>query len=116
MDFSSNRQLVCTLKHEGGEEPSKLVMEQSINERTLTGIMTDGATQIEISATHKLTTTSFEAGIPTGYIFNIKDRPAGAVEVINKGVVWLNKSVTPEVRSALAATSAALLLYQYPKN
>lgn len=114
IEFSSNRQLVCTLKQEGGETPSKLVMAQSAtaNETALQGVMMDGATRIDISATHKLDTTPLQVSTPTGYIFHIGGRPVGAVEVINKGTVWLNDSVTPETRSALAATSAVLLLHQ----
>ena len=114
VEFSSNQQLVCTLKQEGSEKLSKLVMAQSAsaNETALQGIMTDGATRIDISATHKLDFTPLQVSTPTGYIFHIKGRPVGAVEVINKGTVWLNNSVTPETRSALAATSAVLLLYQ----
>jgi hypothetical protein len=112
IEFSSDRQLVCTLKQEGGGKLSKLVMAQSANETALQGIMTDGATQIDISATHKLDTTPLQVSEPTGYIFHIKGRFAGAVEVINKGTVWLHNSETPEIRSALAATSAVLLLYQ----
>ena len=51
-------------------------------------------------------------GAPTGYIFRVGGRPVGAVEVINKGTVWLNNSVSPKVRSALAATSVIMLLYK----
>ena len=112
MEFSSSKQLVCTLKQEGGEKVAKLVMAQSANEMALQGIMTDGDTQIDISVTHKLAGTPLKLGEPTGYSFHIGGRPVGAVEVINKGTVWLNNSVTPETRSALAATSAVLLLYQ----
>jgi hypothetical protein len=112
IEFSSNRQLVCILKQEGGGKLSKLVMAQSANETAFQGIMTDGDTRIDISGTHKLATTPLPVREPTGYIFHIKDRPVGAVEVINKGTVWLNNSVTPQIRSALVATSAVLLLYQ----
>jgi hypothetical protein len=112
IEFSSNRQLACVLKQEDGEKLSKLVMAQSANETAFQGIMMDGATRIEISPIHKLDTTPLPVREPTGYIFHIESRPVGAVEVINKGTVWLNNSVTPETRSALAATSAVLLLYQ----
>jgi hypothetical protein len=87
-------------------------MSQSYKEMELKGVMIDGATQVDISTTHKLDTTPLRVSEPTGYIFHIKGRPVGAVEVINKGTVWLNNSMTPETRSALAATSAVLLLYQ----
>ncbi len=118
IEFSSNQQLVCTLKREGREKLSKLVMAQSAsaNQTALQGIMTDGATRIGISPTHKLDFTPLEVSTPTGYIFHIQGRPVGAVEVFNAGTVWLNNSVTPETRSALAATSAVLLLYQDIKN
>ena len=76
----------------------------------------DGAIRIDISATHKLDTTPLQVSEPTGYIFHIKGRPVGAVEVINKGTVWLYNSVAPETRSALAVTSAILLLYQDVKK
>ncbi len=112
IEFSSNRQLVCIMKQAGSGKLSKLVMAQSANDDAFKGIMTDGDTRIDISGTHKLATTPLPVREPTGYTFHIEDRPAGAVEVINKGTVWLNNSLRPETRSALAATSAALLLYQ----
>ncbi len=112
IEFASTRQLVCTLKQVGGERLSKLVIAQSRHEMVMQGVMTDGATQIDISVTHKLDTTPLKVSDPTGYIFHIGGRPVGAVEVINKGTVWLNNSVKPKTRSALAATSAVLLMYQ----
>jgi len=112
--FSSNQQLVCALKQEGHMNLSKLVMVRSATagETALQGIVTDGTTQIGISASHKLDFTPLQVSTPAGNIFHIKGRPVGAVEVFNKGTVWFNNSVTLETRSALAATSAILLLYQ----
>ena len=74
--------------------------------------MTDGTTQIDISATNKLAQSPLPLKDATGYLFHIGDRLVGAVEVFNKGTVWLDDTVTAEVRSALAATSTVLLLYQ----
>lgn len=114
IELSSNLQLVCTLKQVGGEKLSRLVMAQSddVMETALQGVVTDGATRIDVTGTHKLDTTPLKVGTPTGYIFHIGERPVGAVEVINKGTVWLDNAVTPETRSTLAAASAVLLLYQ----
>ncbi|MCK5307575.1 MAG: hypothetical protein KAJ73_03100, partial [Zetaproteobacteria bacterium] len=112
IEFSSNRQLVCILKQEGAKKASELVMAQSLEDDVFRGVLIDGAARIDIAATHKLDTTPLKMKDPTGYVFNMEGRPVGAVEVINKGTVWLNNSVTPETRSALAATSAVLLLYQ----
>ncbi len=118
IEFSSNQQLVCALKQNGGDTPARLVMAQSASagQTALQGNMTAGATRIDISATHKLDSTPLPVSTPTGYVFRIGGRPVGAVEVINKGTVWLNNSVTPETRSALAAASAVLLLHQNIKK
>jgi hypothetical protein len=114
VEFSSNQQLVCTLEQEGARKPLKLALSWSASagETALQGIMMDGATRIDIAGTHKLDSTPLLVRTPTGYIFHIGGRPVGAVEVINSGTVWLNNSVTPGTRSALAATSAVLLMYQ----
>ncbi|MCK5237055.1 MAG: hypothetical protein KAR06_08725 [Deltaproteobacteria bacterium] len=114
IEFSSNKQLACILKQEGNENISRLLLSQSANagETALQGVMMYGTTQIKISATHKLDSTPLPLSDPTGYIFQIEGRPMGAVEVINKGTVWLNNGAAPEISSALAATSAVLLLYQ----
>jgi hypothetical protein len=114
VEFSSNQQLVCILKQNGGGKPAKLVMSRSAsaNETALQGIMVDGATRIDISGTHGLDSTPLQVSTPTGYIFQIGGRSVGAVEVINAGTVWLDNSATPETRSTLAAASAVLLLYQ----
>jgi len=112
IEFSSNRQLVCILKQEGARKASELVMAQSLEDDVFRGALIDGAARIDIAATHKLDTTPLKMKDPTGYVFNMEGRPVGAVEVINKGTVWINNSVTPDTRSALAATSAVLLLYQ----
>lgn len=112
IEFASSKQLVCAIEQEGGKKLSRLVMEQSASEMAMQGVMTDGDTQVDISVTHKLSGTPFPLNDPTGYTFHIDGRPVGAVEVINKGTVWLDNSVKPETRSALAAASAVLLLYQ----
>ena len=118
VEFSSDQQLVCILRQDGGETPAKLAMAQSASagDRAFQGAMLDGATRIDISATHQNSGTSLHTGMPTGYIFYVDGRPVGAVEVINMGTVWLNNSVTPETRAALAAASAVLLLYQDTKE
>ena len=114
IDLTGDKQLVCTLIQEGGAKPSKLVMgrSSSSDETAMQGVMINGATHIDISTTNKLKSTPLPLNTPSGYIFRFEGRPVGAVEVINRGTVWLNPSQTPEVHSVLAVTSAVLLLYQ----
>jgi len=113
-EFLSNQQLVCTLTQIGGETPLKLAMAlpASGTGTALQGVMMVGAARIDISGTHRLDATSLRLGSPAGYIFQVDSQPVGAVEVINGGTVWLSDSLTPEARTAMAAASAALLLYQ----
>jgi hypothetical protein len=42
--------------------------------------------------------------------------PVGAVEVVGKGRVWMNRSLAPAVRADLACLFAGLLLYQPPRK
>lgn len=114
VEFSSNQQLVCALHRQGAGTPLKLALSRSASagDTALRGIMMDGATRIDIAGTHELDSTPLQVSSPTGYIYRIGGRPVGAVEVINAGTVWLNNAVGPATRSALAATSAVLLMYQ----
>lgn len=114
VEFSSTQQVICNLKQQGGGKESKLFMSRSLRagQPELQGAMIDGDTRIDVSTTHKLDATPMRVSDPTGYIFRIGGRSVGAVEVINTGTVWLSNSVTPETRSALAATSVIMLLYQ----
>lgn len=116
IEFSYDRSLACSMKQEGGKKPSKLLMGQSSSETVMQGIMTDGATRIDISVSYKVDSSPLKLGDPTGYIFHIGGSFVGAVEVINKGTVWIHNAVAPETRSALAATSAVLLMHQDVKK
>ncbi|NIO57292.1 hypothetical protein GTO10_04790, partial [Candidatus Saccharibacteria bacterium] len=71
VEFTSNRQLVCILKQDGGRKLSRLVTAQSADDTVIKGIMIDGDTQIDISATHKLAGSSLPVREPTGYVFHI---------------------------------------------
>ncbi len=51
----------------------------------------------------------FEAA---GYLLTLRGETVAAVEIINRGAVWIHPAVEPEMRGALAAAAAALLLHQ----
>ena len=115
-EFGTNKQLVCTMEQEGTNELAKLVMKQTRHELVMEGVMTAGGNKIDISVIYKVAGSPFKLSDPTGYVFHIGERPVGAVEIITKGTVWIINSVEPETRSALAATSAVLLMYQDVKK
>lgn len=114
VEFSSTQQVVCRFVRQGGGKESKLFLSRSLRagQLELQGAMVDGNTQIEVSTTHKMDASPLRLGDPTGYIFRVDGRPVGAVEVMNMGTVWINNSVSAEVRSALAAISVSMLLYK----
>ncbi len=112
VQFSYDRSLACRMKRDGGGTPARFIMRQSASEMVMEGIMQDGDTRIDISVTYKVGSSPLRLGNPTGYLFHIDGRFVGAVEVINKGTVWMHKSVPPETRLALASASAVLLMLQ----
>lgn len=114
VEFSSTQQVICNLKQQGSGKESKLFLSRSLRagQLELQGAMVDGNTQIELFTTHKMDASPLRLGDPTGYIFLVDGRPVGAVEVMNMGTVWINNSVSAEVRSALAALSVSMLLYK----
>jgi hypothetical protein len=115
-EFGTNKQLFCTMEQEGTNELAKLVMKQTRHELVMEGVMTVGGNKIDISVIYKVAGSPFKLSDPTGYTFHIEGRPVGAVEVMNKGTVWITNSAEPEVRSAIAAASAVLLMYQDVKK
>ena len=115
-EFGTSKQLLCAMEQEGTNELAKLVMKQSRKELVMEGVMTVGGNKIDISVIYKVAGSPLKLSDPTGYVFHLGELPVGAVEVINAGTVWLNNSETPETRSALAAASSVLLMYQDVKK
>ena len=86
--------------------------EQADASGILKGELSDGTTTISIRGTREFAGSIFASGSPTGFEFFMNDTVIGAVEVINAGAVWIVASVEDELRSPLAVTASALLLYQ----
>ncbi|AXA34629.1 hypothetical protein [Francisella adeliensis] len=113
-ESSSNQQLICIMQNHN--KTAKLFMSQPSINSSLQGVMTNNGMQINVSGTEKFASTSITMGTPTGYIFSINNSPMGAVEVINGGNIWFNKTTSPNTRSSLATISAVMLLYQNPRK
>ncbi|WP_440617805.1 hypothetical protein [Cysteiniphilum sp. 6C5] len=112
LESYSNPQLVCRIRGYNNTELATIIMSQPYGSNTLQGVIADGKTNIDILGTDKFSTSPLSLGQPTGYVFSINGDPVGAVEVINSGNVWIGKATTQEVKSSIAAASAAMLLYQ----
>jgi hypothetical protein len=80
-------------------------------ERPLAGTLSLGADAYQVIGTHRVERAP-PTGSTTGYQFREGGELIGAVEVINRGAVWLRGDQSPERRSVLSAASAALLLLE----
>ena len=76
------------------------------------GVVEGPKLTMKVRGTDNLEGSTIPLSEPTGYIFSITgpvSGTVGAVQVINNGLLWLPDS--PQ-QGAMAAASAALLLYQ----
>lgn len=75
------------------------------------GVLTDNQNQtIEIVPVRKLQNQKTVGMDIVGFEFHENDQVIGAVEVLNRGKVWINKGVASDRKLLLAAASTALLL------
>jgi hypothetical protein len=90
----------------------QLLMNEETGQVVMSGVLTDGETELAVKGTTKLEGSSFPLSDPTGYIIELDGRPVAAVEVINAGAVWIKPDLGPELRLPVASTASALLLYR----
>jgi hypothetical protein len=95
-----------------GDKSWRLAMGQTSEDYIFSGVLRNDEMQISIIGSHQLAGSGLSISSPSGYIFSLRGRKIAAVEVINKGFVWIHSSVTPELRGMLSAACAALLLYE----
>lgn len=86
-----------------GMERNKLhgLVQDATNDQPLFGV----------HAVYHLEGARFPSGDPVGYLLDRSEAPVAAVETINKGRVWLGPQLSAEDRGLVAATIAALLLF-----
>jgi hypothetical protein len=112
IDLRSDQTLFGTLRERIDREPWLLALGQAYGERALHGVLERGDLKIAISAQHRLAQSSMPVMEAAGYLLSLRGETVAAVEIINRGAVWIHPGVAPEIRGALAAAAAALLLHQ----
>jgi hypothetical protein len=112
IDLRSDQTLFGTLRERIDREPWLLALGQGYGERALHGVLEKGDLIIEISAQHRLAQSPMPVMDAAGYLLTLRGEAVAAVEIINRGAVWIHPGVEPEVRGALAAAATALLLHQ----
>lgn len=112
IDLRSDQTLFGTLRERIDREPWLLALGQGYGERALHGVLEKGDLRIAISAQHRLAQSPLPVMDAAGYLLALRGETVAAVEIINRGAVWISPGVDPEMRGALAAAAAALLLHQ----
>ncbi len=102
--------LVCTIAT--GDDRPDWLLQLHTEETGLTGTLGDGSRSLRVVENHDLARTSIDSGSAAGFIFYDGETPVAAVEVLNKGRVWLPGDDEPDREHALAAAATALLLYR----
>jgi hypothetical protein len=101
--------LYCNIQSaEDASTSWEMVLRES-HERPLAGTLTLGNQRLDVVGTNRIE-DSLPLGPTTGYELREGGSVIGAVEVINKGAVWMRGELDPERRRLLGAVAAALLL------
>ena len=108
VELRNRSRLDCALTEAEGKRTWQLTMKEDREEPLAGSLHTDD------DAFTVRGTTALEGGLPSaetsGYHLTHGSRPVAAVEVVNKGSVALDPTLSPETRSLLSAAAAALLL------
>jgi hypothetical protein len=104
-------ELLCDLRSLGADGDTWMLDLSETQERPLQGVLRRGRTELRVEGANRL-----ERGPATwetaGYHLSLDGRNLAAVETLNDGSVWLARSLEPELRGVVAATAAALLLFE----
>ncbi len=111
--ISNEITFLANLLQEGAKQPWRLVMSDlgSSKKPQFKGILTDGEQKFAVESTHRFQGSPIPSSDPIGFLISVDGEVITAVEVINKGAVWMQPSLSGALRDALAAAAAALLLY-----
>ena len=110
--FLDERFLVGALRARDETDPWRLAIGRSGDERTMAGALTRGDVVVLVEGTNRLADSPIPVSEETGYVLSMDGQEVAAVEVINDGRIWIRSSLNAELRQALAAAAAALLLYR----
>ncbi len=112
MELQGRAGYLCAFQPLDGSGYWQVSMTRPSGQTLYSGVLSGPGKRFSVQGTHALAGTSIPLSDPTGYIFSLAGHTVGAVEVINAGAVWLPPALPSNQRHALAATAAALLLYQ----
>lgn len=74
-----------------------------------------GGERLEVRSIHRLEGSKWPLAEPPGYEISKSGRVVAAVEIINRGRVWIGSDLDEATRQRVAAAAAALLLFEPPE-
>jgi hypothetical protein len=81
-------------------------------ENPMAGTLRRNDMVISVLGTNRLEGLKLPLGDTSGYVFSWGSQVLAAVEVVNKGAVWMAPDVKPEHRAPLIAAISSLLLFE----
>ena len=109
--------LVCGLRERTERQAYRLILGSAGNQ--LRGVVHFAGSAagepplLAIRSLHRLEGSRLPLGEPAGYAIERSEAALAAVEILNRGRVWLAEGLQPEERGPAAAAAAALLLYKH---
>lgn len=105
--------LVCECK--AGDTSALVKLAGKDAKKHTEGEVTLGAATLKISLVEETDGSNF-TGMPAGYRADKDAKPAGAVEVLKPGRVWLAADMSPSDSEALSCVFVGLMLYVPPSD
>lgn len=102
--------LTCGLLIAGSQAITLQTDEEGLPDHRI-GRLVIGGTVVAIVPVYNFEGSQVLRSTPTGFLFQAGEQTLGAVDVCNKGVVYIDKAQPAPTQTALMAASIALLIY-----
>jgi hypothetical protein len=115
-DLERQATLDCVFQQEQGSQPWTMALKLKtsgkglMTEENLAGEFSDGTRKFTVEGTNDLEGTAMGNGDVTGFSIKDDSKVLGAVQVINKPLVWMDPAAEPDMGEPLALASTALML------
>ena len=110
--LSRNVEFAARIAPAGETNAWTLALADAMDAKPMQGFFSGNGVSLRVESTRKLAGTSIPLSEPSGFLVFDGNRIVAAIDVVNAGSVYFDRSIDPSLRDPLAAASAALLLYR----
>ncbi|HSL19018.1 MAG TPA: hypothetical protein VLB51_14015 [Methylomirabilota bacterium] len=108
--------LLCGLESSDGDRWAFALTERAPNlEGSIEPVDEAGGDPLKVRSIHRLEGSRWPLAEPAGYEISLGGRVVAAVEIVNRGRVWIDPTLEVATRNRIAAAAAALLLFEPPE-